>query len=81
MPIYYFPAPPLFLVVAYVDARVDDWYGVAFWVAAALINAAFMLAAKLKKNPLPRGVVIEIGVLTILSLAVLIVRLIFGYEG
>jgi len=70
---------PLILWVIYADQRVGDRYGVDFWVIAALLSIVFSIgpwSGLPARHPWLR---VTWAILTVMAIAVLIIRLVLGY--
>lgn len=72
--------PVLFAIIVWADARVSDWWGAAFWTAAA-IWALARVFTPIDKEPIKKYPHIELAVLTVLAVIVLFIRVVFGYSG
>jgi len=67
----------LFAAVVVADARVSDWLGAAFWVVAAVVFGLLAFG----RRPLARWITVTWAVLSVMTVAVLIIRVGFGYTG
>jgi len=71
----------LFILDVYADSRVDDLYGAAFWALALFIFGFFSLGSHTEFPKTHRWLGITWDVLILFAVAVIFIRLVFGYSG